>query len=830
MKEQPYDHQAVERTWQEKWEAADLFSVAEDSSRPKYYCLEMFPYPSGKIHMGHVRNYAIGDVVARYHFMKGHNVLHPMGWDAFGMPAENAAIERHVHPAVWTRDNISHMKRQLKKLGLSYDWKREVATCEPEYYRWNQWFFIKMYEQGLAYRKKLSVNWCEKCQTVLANEQVEDGACWRCGQTVIPKEMEGWFFRITAYADELLAGCDQLSGNWPESVLVQQRNWIGRSEGAEIDFPFTDREGTLTVFTTRQDTLYGVTFMSMAPEHPLAAELCRGKAQESEVLAFIERCRKEDRITRASGNTAKEGIFTGAHCLNPVTKEKIPIFLANFVLMEYGTGAVMAVPAHDQRDFEFAQKFNLPIRLVIDDPRNSLKEKELERAWEEYGVLVNSGQFDGLPSAEAREKIVLFLEQKGNGRRAVNYRLRDWGISRQRYWGTPIPMIHCPSCGVVPVPEDQLPVLLPADVTFAGEGGSPLARHPSFGETTCPTCGGKARRDTDTMDTFVDSSWYYIRYTSVPMDDRAPFERDRMSYWMPVDQYIGGVEHAILHLMYSRFFTRVLRDLGLLDFDEPFPKLLAQGMVIKDGAKMSKSKGNVVDPDYLIERYGADTARLFTLFAAPPEKGLEWSDEGVEGASRFLKRVWRLVHRWAPEVRGAAFDESAINGLSPELLAVRKMTHRTIKRVTGDIAERFQFNTAIAALMELVNVMTPLERVESPAERAALREALRSLIILLTPFAPHLSEELWNVLGEVGFVSRQAWPTWSEGLIREETVTVVVQVNGKVRGRLEVAAGISEEEVYLTALADTQVGKHLEGKRPVKRVYVPGRLLNLVVA
>ncbi len=856
MKERPYDHQAVEAKWQEKWSREGIFNVGEDAGRKKYYCLEMFPYPSGRIHMGHVRNYAIGDVVARFQAMRGFNVLHPMGWDAFGMPAENAAIERQIHPAVWTRDNIAYMKGQLMKLGLSYDWRREVTTCDPGYYRWNQWIFLKMYERGLAYKKKSPVNWCDKCQTVLANEQVEDGACWRCGGTVSLRDLEGWFFKITAYAEELLEGCDKLKEGWPERVLTMQRNWIGKSLGARIDFPFTDREGKLAVFTTRQDTVYGATFLSLAPEHPLALELCRGKALEKEALAFIERCRKADRAARTAGDISKEGFNTGAHCLNPVTKEKIPVWLANFVLMDYGTGAVMAVPAHDQRDFDFAVKYHLPIRQVVRDPEGKIREKEMQAAFEEDGFLVNSGQFDGLSSAEAREKIVLFLEKKKIGGKAVNYRLRDWGISRQRYWGTPIPIIYCPKCGTVPVPYEDLPVILPEDITFEWEGGSPLAKRAAYHQAKCPQCKGPGRRDTDTMDTFVDSSWYFIKYASMPEDGKVPFDRRKAEYWMAVDQYIGGIEHAILHLMYSRFFTKVLRDLELIGVDEPFARLLTQGMVCKetqrcpehgwllpedvvDGKcrtcsapaeigrteKMSKSKKNLVDPESLIREYGADTARLFSLFAAPPEKDLEWSDEGVEGAYRFLKRVWRLVHRWAPEMRGA---RDAPGALSPEVAELRKAAHRTVKKVTQDIADRFHFNTAISALMEMVNAAGRVEALAGPADRRAVREALRTMLVLLAPFAPHMAEELWEELGEAGFVSSQPWPGWSEELIAEETVVVVVQVNGKVRGRLTVPAGMGQADVIRLAVEDPQVRKHLQGRTPAKTLYVPGRLVSLV--
>lgn len=827
MKAESYKHEAVEGKWQRNWVKDGIFKVGEKSKAGKYYCLEMFPYPSGKIHMGHVRNYAIGDVVARFHIMKGFNVLHPMGWDAFGMPAENAAIEHQIHPAVWTKDNIGYMKEQLMKLGLSYDWDRELATCDPDYYRWNQWFFLKMYEKGLAYRKESSVNWCEKCQTVLANEQVEDGACWRCGGEVVQRELEGWFFKITDYADELLEGCRMLEEKWPERVLAMQRNWIGRSEGAEIEFPFTDREGALKVFTTRQDTLYGATFMSLAPEHPLALDLCRGKPEENEVKSFIERCRKEDRIALASGEISKEGVFTGSYCINPVTKEKIPIWLANFVLMEYGTGAVMAVPAHDQRDFDFAMKYGLTIRKVILDPEADREESELKEAYEDDGILANSGQFNGLTSRETREKIVVYLEKKGIGRHAVNYRLRDWGISRQRYWGTPIPIIYCPKCGIVPVPYKDLPVVLPEDIKFEYEGGSSLARDESYYRTSCPGCGGEARRDTDTMDTFMDSSWYFIKFTSMPYG-KEPLEKTKVDYWMPVDQYIGGIEHAILHLMYSRFFTRVLRDLGLVKLDEPFAHLLTQGMVIKDGAKMSKSKGNVVDPDQLIQKYGADTARLFSLFASPPEKDLEWSDEGVEGAFRFLKRVWRLVQKWAPELKDLPDAEESRN-LSGQADAIRKMTHRTVKKVTNDISKRFHFNTAVSALMEMVNMIGGIEKLDKEDDMVFMKDALRKMLLLLTPFAPHICEELWRATGGTGYASLQPWPEWTEEFIAEKTVTIVVQVNGKMRGRLMLDAGASEEEVVKAAVADEKIKKHLSGKKPAKSIYVPGRLVNLVV-
>jgi len=625
--EERYQPKKIEGKWQRIWEENESFRVGEDPKLPKYYLLEMFPYPSGRIHMGHVRNYSIGDVIARYKRMRGYNVLHPMGWDAFGLPAENAAIERGIHPAKWTSENIAYMRDQLKKMGFSYDWRREFATSDESYYRWEQLFFIEMFQRGLAYKKLSTVNWCERCQTVLANEQVEGGRCWRCEEEVGVRELEQWFFRTTAYAEELLRDLDRLTG-WPEKVRTMQRNWIGKSVGAEIIFPFVGRDGSLNVFTTRQDTIYGATFLSLAVEHPLALELPQGTSQQGIVRGFVERMKKVSQARRGTEEVEKEGVFTGAYCLNPFTQEKIPVYLANFVLMEYGTGSVMAVPAHDQRDFEFARKYDLPIRVVIQPQGQTLKPEEMTEAYVEDGVMAASGPFSGLPSAEGRERIANYLEEKGWGKKDIRYRLRDWGISRQRYWGAPIPILYCDSCGMLPVPESELPVILPRDVEFSGEGGSPLAKLPEFFLTTCPKCGGPAERETDTMDTFVESSWYFARYAS-PDEDRRPLDKARVAYWLPVDQYIGGIEHAVLHLLYARFFTKALRDLGWLKLDEPFTNLLTQGMVIKDGAKMSKSKGNVVDPDFLIERYGADTARLFTLFAAPPEKDLDWSDHGV---------------------------------------------------------------------------------------------------------------------------------------------------------------------------------------------------------
>ena len=821
-----YDPQQIEHKWQKYWEQEKLFRAVEDPEREKYYLLEMFPYPSGKLHMGHIRNYSIGDVVARYKMMRGFNVLHPMGWDAFGMPAENAALENKIHPAKWTYDNISYMKYQLKRMGFSYDWDRELATCDVDYYKWEQWIFIKMYERGLVYRKKALVNWCEECQTVLANEQVEGGRCWRCHAEVDKKELEGWFFRITAYAEELLEYCDKLPG-WPERVIAMQKNWIGKSTGAEVDFPLEDGKGVITVFTTRQDTLYGATFMVLAPEHPLVLELCKGKHQEAEVRAFVERVRKQDLIARTAEEMEKEGVFLGTYCINPLTGRRMPIYTANFVLMEYGTGAIMAVPTHDQRDFEFAKKYGIPMIVVIQPPGEKLDPATMTEAYTGDGVMVNSGPFDGMDNRQAMEAITDYLQQKGIGRRAVNYRLRDWGISRQRYWGAPIPIIYCDRCGVQPVPEEDLPVVLPLDVELSGSGRSPLPELQSFVETTCPRCGGAARRETDTMDTFVESSWYFSRFTC-PDYDQGPLDRKRLEYWMPVDQYIGGIEHAILHLLYSRFFTKVLRDMDIVSFDEPFTNLLTQGMVIKDGAKMSKSKGNIVDPDDMIERYGADTTRLFSLFAAPPEKDLDWKEEGVEGSYRFLHRVWRLVH----ELRGYLSEQPPPRGktdLPEDLWQLRQKVHKTIKKVTEDI-ERFHFNTAIAAVMELVNHIYQIkDKIEdTPLARSTWRETLESLVLLLSPFVPHIAEELWEALGKKNSVIKAPWPEYDPEAIAEEEILIVVQVNGKLRDRLLVPASAKEDEIKERALASPKVKKHIEGKEVKKTIIVPKRLVNIV--
>jgi leucyl-tRNA synthetase len=740
-----YNPVAVEKKWQGRWQECKSFEARAEPDRKKCYVLEMFPYPSGKIHMGHVRNYSIGDVIARFRRSQGYNVLHPMGWDAFGMPAENAAIKHGVHPARWTYENIDAMRAQLKQMGLSYDWDREVTTCDPEYYRWEQWIFLKMLEKGLVYRKESSLNWCDSCVTVLANEQVEDGHCWRCDAEVIQKQLPQWFFRITEYADELLAWCDKLPG-WPERVLTMQKNWIGKSYGVEVEFPLEGRDDKIRIFTTRPDTLFGATFMSMAPEHPMVPLLTTSD-QKNAVDAFVEKVRNTDRIVRTSEEAEKEGVFTGSHAINPMNDERIPIYLANFVLMDYGTGAIMAVPTHDQRDFEFAGKYEIPMQVVIQPRGKDLKVEEMSEAYTDPGVLVNSGKFTGLDSEEGKKRIADEIEARGIGTKAVNYRLRDWGISRQRYWGSPIPIIYCDSCGIVPVDQKDLPVILPEDVALSGSGGSPLASHAAFVNTTCPKCGKSAKRETDTMDTFVESSWYFLRYAS-RLRDQGPFDTKEAEYWMPVDQYIGGIEHAVMHLLYSRFYTKVLRDLGLVSLDEPFSNLLTQGMVIKDGAKMSKSKGNVVDPDFLISKYGADTARLFSLFAAPPEKDLEWSDQGVEGAHRFLHRIWRLVHRYAEDVKGLHHGSDLAGKLPDSLAAVRRKTHQTIHKVTHDLEGRFHFNTAIAAIMEFVNELNQLDKKKAgDAGLPVIKESLEALATLLSPFAPHMAEELWEALG-----------------------------------------------------------------------------------
>lgn len=827
-----YDHQSIETRWQKKWEDSGIFQCDTEADKPKYYVLEMFPYPSGNIHMGHVRNYSIGDVVARFKRMQGFNVLHPMGWDAFGLPAENAAIKNGTHPAKWTFANIDNMRSQLKRLGYSYDWQREVATCTPEYYRWEQLFFLRFLEKGLVYRKKAAQNWCPKCHTVLANEQVIEGLCWRCDSAVEQKELTQWFLRITDYAEELLADLSKLENGWPERVLSMQRNWIGKSTGAEIRFALDGRDDSITVFTTRPDTIFGATFMSIAPEHPLVEELIDGKPQADDVRAFVERIRNMDRIDRQSDTLEKEGVFTGAYCVNPFTGRKMPIWVANFVLAEYGTGAVMAVPAHDQRDFEFARKYDLPMQVVIQPQGEALDPATMSAAWTEAGALVNSGTFDGLANEDAKQRIADDLETTGNGRRTINYRLRDWNISRQRYWGAPIPVIYCDACGVVPEKEENLPVVLPLDVKTHDDGRSPLPHTPAFYECTCPVCGGKARRETDTMDTFVESSWYFARYTDAT-NDNAPFTPDALRYWLPVDQYIGGVEHAILHLLYSRFFTKALRDCGFIELDEPFANLLTQGMVLMDGSKMSKSKGNVVDPTEMIARYGADTVRLFCLFAAPPERDFDWSESGIEGSYRFVGRVWRLVEELREHLLAVgACSSTAEDAKTPVARELRLKEHATVRKAGDDLNDRFQFNTAIAAVMELVNALylAKDELVADESGRKVLSSAMSTVLTLLSPFTPHLSEELWALLGHTESVSTLPWPRWKEDALVRDTVTLVVQVNGKLRGKLDIPADASREEVETLALNEPNVLRYLEGVTVRKVVVIPGKLVNVVVS
>ncbi|MFS8533787.1 MAG: leucine--tRNA ligase [Limnochordales bacterium] len=828
MRPTTYDFEAVERKWQRVWDELQLYRVYEDPSKPKYYVLEMFPYPSGKLHMGHVRNYTIGDVVARYKRMRGFNVLHPMGWDAFGLPAENAAIQHNIHPSAWTWDNIDYMRKQLKRLGISYDWSREVASCHPDYYRWTQWLFLQFYKAGLVEKKRAPVNWCPKCQTVLANEQVVDGCCERCDTPVTVRDLEQWFFRITQYAERLLRELDELTG-WPDKVKIMQRNWIGKSTGVEIQFPIKGMDETLAVFTTRADTIYGATYMVIAPEHPLVPRLIANSPDREAIQRFIEDVRRQGEIARAAEDAEKLGMFTGSYCVNPFTGEEIPIWIGNYVLMGYGTGAIMAVPAHDQRDLDFARRYGLPVRVVVAPPSGELPDAAtMTVAYTEDGTLVNSGPYSGLPNREGLERIADEVERRGIGRRRVQYRLRDWLISRQRYWGCPIPIVYCDHCGTVPVPEDQLPVLLPEDVSFKPTGQSPLVDKPEFVNTTCPKCGGPARRETDTMDTFVDSSWYFLRFCD-PHNRNAAFDRDKVDYWMPVDQYIGGVEHAILHLMYARFFQMVLADLGLVSTPRPFERLLTQGMVLKDGAKMSKSKGNTVDPNHIVEKYGADTARLFILFASPPERDLEWSDAGVEGAYRFLNRVWRLVtdlvHELGPMPQGPA--PAGRDAAAEEL---RRMVHRTLKKVTQDIEDRFHFNTAIAAVMELVNAFYQYKESAAEKDKAVVAEGLEKLVLMMAPFAPHLAEELWQTLGRTDSVHLQPWPSYDPEAVQADTIEVVVQVNGRVRDRLWVAREASEAEVREAALALPKVREHIAGRQVARVVVVPGRLVNIVVA
>ncbi len=822
-----YPFLEIEEKWQKTWALEQVFSAAEVAQKTKYYCLEMYPYPSGRIHMGHVRNYSIGDVISRFKRMRGFSVLHPIGWDALGMPAENAAIKHGIHPRKWTLDNIAHMKRQLHRLGIDYDWSREVNTCLPEYYRWNQWIFLKMFERGLAYRKKSWVNWCPQCRTVLANEQAAGGGCWRCDSSVEQKEMDHWFLRITAYAKELLAGHSLLE-KWPEHVLLMQKNWIGESEGALVVFPLKDDPRTIEVFTTRVDTIFGATFMLLSPEHPLARELLATAPEKERQRQEMVKAVRDARMKRKEEETEKAGFDTGWNVINPFSGEEMPVWIANYVLMDYGTGAVMAVPAHDQRDFEFARKYGLAVRTVIEPAGQAEPGQPSEGAFEGYGRLVDSGPYSGQDSLEAMERMAEYARERGFGRKSLTYRLRDWGISRQRYWGTPIPIIHCRSCGTIGVPYENLPVELPDDVTFTGEEGSPLERASRFVNTTCPKCGGPARRETDTMDTFFDSSWYFFRYVSPGKQD-APFDAASASYWLPVDLYIGGVEHAILHLIYARFFTKVFRDLGCSSIDEPFPRYLAQGMVTKDGAAMSKSRGNVVDPDEIIREYGADALRLFILFASPPEKEFAWAEDGIEGAFRFLNRVWAIVEE-NRDLFGIA-PNAPDNEERTEGMNLLRKTHQTIRKVTEDIEKRFHLNTAISSIMELYNLAKKekdgLRR--SQEGRDVLRLALERLIILLCPFTPHLAEELWERTGHTGRLVLFPWPGFDEDMAREEKVTIIVQVNGKLRDKFEADPGIGEKEMRDQALTLERIQAAVGGRTVRKVVCIPDKLVNIVV-
>lgn len=812
----------IETKWQKKWEEQNIYKVTEDKDKEKYYVLEMFPYPSGKLHMGHVRNYSIGDVLARYKTMKGFNVLHPMGYDAFGLPAENAAIKHGVEPAEWTYSNMDEMTVQLKQLGLSYDWDRKVATCTPEYYKWMQWIFIQFYKKGLAYKKENPVNWCPSCQTVLANEQVVDGECERCHSKVGKKNLSQWYFKITDYAERLLDGLEKLPG-WPNKVKIMQKNWIGRSEGAEVTFEIEGTDKSFDVFTTRVDTIFGVTFMVFAPEHPYVKELVEGTEYKKAVDEYLDRVEHMSEIERTSTTNEKTGVFIGRYCINPLNGKKIPIYISDYVLMGYGTGAVMGVPAHDQRDFDFAKKFGLDIIPVVDGGDSEVDLYNLDAAVKAGGVLINSGEYDGMSNDQAMEKIIEKLEKDGTGRKTVNYRLRDWLISRQRYWGTPIPMIYCEHCGWVPEKEENLPVMLPTDVEFTGKGESPLTTSKVFGDTECPVCGAKARREMDTMDTFLDSSWYELRYCDAN-NDKEVFGKDKVKYWMNVDQYIGGVEHAILHLMYARFFMMALHDLGLVEHEEPFENLLTQGMVIKDGRKMSKSIGNVVTPAEIIERYGADTARLFILFAAPPEKELDWSDQGVEGSYRFLNRVYKMVYENIEKYGDVKADSTPASDRDRELAYV---LNNTISKVGTDIGERFNFNTAISAIMELVNEMYKYKE-EEGFNAPFFRDVISKLVLILAPFVPHICEEMWQGLGNEESVYLQSWPEADEEAMVKAVVEIAVQINGKVRCKMNVASGLSREELEEVCMNSEEVKGLLEGKSVVKVIPVPDKLVNIV--
>ena len=819
--------QQIEKKWQKKWLESKAYKTEMDPKKPKYYTLEMFPYPSGNLHMGHVRNYSIGDVLARYKTMEGFNVIHPMGFDAFGMPAENAAIKHGVKPSDWTYSNMDNMKRQQREMGLSYDWDREVATCRPDYYKWTQWLFQLFYKRGLAYKKKAYVNWCETCGTVLANEQVIDGLCWRCDNEVVKKDLSQWFFKITDYADVLLKDLDLLKG-WPERVKIMQDNWIGRSEGLEFDFDIPELKEKLSVYTTRPDTAYGVTFVALAAEHPLVDKICEANPDKAEeIKAFVKKVQSQSDIERTSSESEKEGVGTGVYVINPFNGKKAEIWVTNYVLADYGTGAVMGVPSEDQRDWMFAKKYNLDIIITLQPKDQTLKLEDMTEAYvDKAGVLVNSGEFDGQDIKTAMKGIMDKAEKEGFGKRRVNYRLRDWLISRQRYWGAPIPVIYCEDCGEQLVPEDQLPVMLPENVNFEAGAVSPLAQCEEFVNCTCPKCGKPAKRETDTMDTFICSSWYYLRYTD-PKNDQKPFDKDKVNYWAPVDQYIGGIEHAILHLLYSRFVTKVLRDEGLVDFAEPFSNLLTQGMVLKDGSKMSKSKGNVVSPEEIIGQYGADTARLFIMFAAPVERDLDWSDEGVAGSFRFLNRVWRILGQFEDKIKSAA-DEYDISSLTAEEKDLRHVLHVTIKKVTEDIRDRFMFNTAISSIMELVNEFYKFQN-SATVNAGLVREVAVNLLKLLAPFAPHMTEELWSELIGDGSVHAQKWPVCDEAATVTAEVEIVLQINGKVRDRIMIATGISREEMEAAAKNNSRVQELTAGKTIVKMICVPDKLVNVVV-
>jgi len=826
-----YPFQEVEQKWLKQWEDSNLHKTGDDPDKENYYVLEMFPYPSGNLHMGHVRVYSIGDVIARYKRMKGYNVLHPMGWDAFGLPAENAAIKHgNIHPKEWTWDNIAHMKEQMKAMGLSYDWDREVTTAAEDYYKWTQWFFTEMFNDDLAYKKESTVNWCPSCETVLANEQVVNEACERCGTEVDHRDLEQWFLKITDYAERLLDDHQLLDG-WPEKVKTMQKNWIGRSEGTRVNFELPKLDKELEVFTTRPDTLFGATYMVLAPEHSYVSELTAGTDKEEEVKEFVKKVKKQKEQERTSAESEKMGMFTGAYAVNPVNGEEIPVYIANYVLMGYGTGAIMAVPAHDQRDFDFARKYEIEIKAVIqpEDQKEELVGSEMEEAYAGNGHLINSGKYNDLNVEEAFDKMAEDFSEAGFVKVETNYRLRDWLISRQRYWGAPIPIIYCDDCGAVAVPEEDLPVELPHDVEFSPTGESPLKKVDSFVNTTCPECGGPAKRETDTMDTFVDSSWYFMRYAD-PKNEETPFTKENLDNWFPVDQYIGGIEHAILHLLYARFFTKVVHDMDLTDHVEPFTNWLAQGMVLKDGSKMSKSKGNVVDPKDILDEYGADTARLFILFASPPEKDLEWSDKGVEGADRFLNRVWRFVTENLELIKNEEAEVDAEN-LDKDAKTLYRTVHASIKKVSEDIGQRLNFNTAISAIMELTNEVYSYlnDRSAEEINSALIKTTAENIVLLLAPFAPFITEELWQHLGHEENVHQAQWPDYSEEALKKDEITIVIQVNGKVRDKIDVPADASEETVKEKALEAENTQSYLEDGNLIKTIYIPKKLVNLVI-